>query len=919
METALPRPLLRLWQKGLDAISFSAELRRLRRELNAFIDSPPSAEIGWRSHTLAASRWSPGRRVSIAEAYVRVVSDLDSRHARSRLRALKRIVALSFHAKTLDMPLNTARVQLALIKEAIKHRGDRRRQLELLHDFSSSSFGQHQIIRRLLAERGLIELPENGLGLRDIEAGWDANVHDSSTWGRKNATQLLIDAFIKGISELTIACGGPSALEQMEEAIEAGRIVGIRVRLGIEFSLTNCERRFHFMAVLPPMERGSDVRRFFEENKKALRELLSGLEENQEHRVEAIGHLLEYFNATRRAALNEGFPKNRMYRVPKLRMRDLARFVPLERVNRAHLGDFLVTVLEPVYRHRVLYLRVLRGRAARDAAAGRIPEAEWKALDERYRRARLAFAALNPDELRRQLLSDPTTEDYSTVFDDLPRLRLLLREAGCRIRVVHPLEHGIDKALEFLEEAKLLLDEVEIFNIQVSAADRGEDLRALCEKVNALNTAAHAADYPPIVPLCGSDATGRSPEAPGMGFVFADMIGGRGEARYARLHRVLPPVVAALVRGRGAPVDLDDPSVPRLYSMGKVSSPRPPRLGDEEDDIVTTINPRNALRYLNPALVDIAITFAGFLVAREVVGEGFALLWFAITGVRVSMADVLASRGARFREWRLNSINFDNVARSLFWTGLSVPVLGFVKVEFDQLWPLATTGLVHEFARFFFISGANGLYIAAQNKLRGFDRGVIKANLFRSVFSWPFAALSAPLGGALGLPAIVQAKIWSDLVGGIIEGGAKYFKTLKLRRRDLEEIFPRLASRERSERYTAILDLLWLWREEPRARDSLADMIVSERPGASLAVLRNAGAGKVGAVARPETAAGSGAQESEEERDSLVSRLYRENLDRKLLDFIIAEYPRQVAVGLAILVADTLPEFRYWLSGKLRL
>ncbi|HUX40178.1 MAG TPA: hypothetical protein VMV83_03335 [Rectinemataceae bacterium] len=917
METVLPRPLLRLWRRALDAISFSAELRRLRRELNAFIDSPPAAAVDWRSHTLAASRWSPGRRVSIAEAYVRVVNDLDSRHARSRLRALKRIVGLSFHAKTLDMPLNTARVQLALIKDAIKNRGDRRRQLELLHDFSVSSFGQHQIIRRLLAERGMIELPENGLTLRDIEAGWDGNVHDSSTSGRKNATQLLIDAFIKGISELTIACGGPSALEQMEEAIEAGRIVGIAVRLGIEFSLTNCGRRFHFMAVLPPMERGSDVRRFFEGNKKALRELLSGLEENQEHRVEAIGHLLDYFNLNRRSALNEGFPKNKMYRVPKLRMRDLARFVPLSRVNRVHLGDFLVSVLEPIYRNRVLYLRVFRGRAAREATGGRIPEAEWKAVDERYRRARAAFASLNADELRRQLLSDPTTEDYQTVFDDLPRLRLLLREAGCRIRVVHPLEHGIDKALEFLEEAKLLIDEVEVFNIQVSAADKPEDLRALCEKVNALNKAAHAADYPPIVPLCGSDATGRSPEAPGMGFVFADMIGRRGEERYARRHRALPLPVAALVRGRGAPVDLDAADVPRLFSMGKVSPPHPRRLGDEEEDIIAPIDPRSALRYLNPALVDIAITLVGFLVARAVVGEGFALLWFAITGFRVAVADILASRGARFREWRLKSVNFDNVARALFWTGLSVPILGFVKVQFDQLWPFATSGLVHELARFFFISGANGLYIAAQNTIRGFDRGVIKANLFRSVFSWPFAAIFSPLGGAIGLPAIVQAKIWSDLVGGIIEGGAKYFKTLKLRRRDLEEIFPRLSSRERGERYTAILDLLWLWREEPRARDSLADMIVRDRPVASMAAIRNVGAGG-GASPRPETAAGLSAPDPVEERDSLVDRLYRENLDRKLLDFIVEEYPRQVAVGLAILVADTLPEFRYWLSGKLR-
>jgi hypothetical protein len=896
----------RLGERLLDAASFSSELHRLRRELNARIDAPEAAAGDSLAHPLGGTRWFKSRRISIAEAYVRVVKDLDSRHAKFRLRALRRIVEVSFHTLSLDMPLNTARVQLALVKEAVKHRGDQRKQLELLHDFSQSSHGQYQTIRRLLGELNMIELPEKGLKLRDLDAGWDGNVHDSSTTGRKNATQLLIDAFIKGISELTIACGGPSALEQMAEAVEAGRIVGIRVRLGIEFSLTRCDRRFHFMALLPAMERGSELGRFFRDNRKVLKELVEGLEENQESRVASIKRLLENFNEAWLGQLNAGFPRSKPYRLPRLKMRNLARFVPLSRVTRDHLGDFLHAAMEPVLLDRVLLLKVRRARAARETAKGLMPAEDFKVIDGEYRRARAEYIALSPEALRRRYFATPAASDYTTVFDDLERMRGLLREAGCGVRVLHPLEHGLEKAIEFLEGTRGLIDEVEIFNIKESLLRDPGDLAALCAKVNELNAAARAAEYPPIMPLCGSDATGRSPDVPGMGFVFADCVGGRrAAARYARRHVSLPPAVALLVRGRGAPVDLEATSgAPALFSMGKISAPHPNRIGDEPEGGIGKIPIASFFRYLNPLLLDFFRVGIGFLVARSFIGDGYALLWLGITGFRNTMADLIAAKGGRLREWSVRSVNIDNVARSLFWTGFSVPILGFVKAHFDQFWPFATVGLGYNAVKFFFLSGANGLYIASHNKLRGFDRSVIRANLFRSVLSWPFATVFAPLGNLIGLPSIVQTKIWSDVVAGFIEGGGKYFKIMRLRHRDLEEIIPRLTAGAKAERFGAILDLLYLWREEPRTRTSL-ELIVAKPAGAAKKAEAEGG-GKEGAKPKP----------SDDPREILRATFSQDRLDRRLLDFIVGEYRREVAVDLAELVANTLPELRDWISAK---
>lgn len=227
----------KLYKNLISTLSFSSELRKMRRELNAKIDMPDTISPGMHAHALGVNRWFKKRRVSIAESYLMVVSNLDSKYAEKRLDALRVLADVAFHSKNLDYPLNTARVQMALIKGVVKNRNNKRRQLELLHDFTISSRGQHQVLARLCDELNIIELPEQGLRLEDFGYGWDSHVHDTATTGRKNATQLIIDAFIKGISELTCAYGSADDIATMEEVLEAGSILGIRIHLGIEFSM----------------------------------------------------------------------------------------------------------------------------------------------------------------------------------------------------------------------------------------------------------------------------------------------------------------------------------------------------------------------------------------------------------------------------------------------------------------------------------------------------------------------------------------------------------------------------------------------------------------------------------------------------------------------------------------------------------
>ena len=384
-----------------------------------------------------------------------------------------------------------------------------------------------------------------------------------------------------------------------------------------------------------------------------------------------------------------------------------------------------------------------------------------------------------------------------------------------------------------------------------------------------------------------------------MGFIRVDRLQGKFRRKYAERHIALPDLLSAMIETEGKPVPPESlASTSAVLCMGKTSSGYTARIGDEGESGMEQIPLSRAWRYLNPGLVNLMHVMVGFLVAQRFIGVSYAFLWLFITGFRNSIADLVAGRGTRIREWNLKSVNFGNVARSLFWTGFSVPILGFVKAKFDVLWPGPADGLLFDAVKFFFISFSNGLYLAAHNTLRGFDRKVVRANFFRSVLAWPFATITAPLGNLLGIPSIVQAKIWSDFVAGFIEGGAKYVSVLKLRRRDLEEIIPQVISGDEEERCTALLDLLFLFREEPRTASSLVTILAPD--------YRPLGIFKVDSDTKPCSF------------DDLHKAVMDERFDSNFVDFMLARYTPDMSVELLDLATITLPSFRTWLGSHAR-
>jgi hypothetical protein len=915
------------YNRCVDALSFGSDYQKLRRLLNARIDSPASIDDVPPSHPAGYVREMKKRRISMVESYLVIIRNLESEHHRERIQALRLLGEQTSHAKNLTMPLNTARVQIALMKEAIKSRDNKRRQLECLYDFTVSSFGQPSVIRAYLDELGIIELPETGQRLADMDRGWDLHVHDNSSYGRKTPSQLVIDAFIKGISSITVAFNQLDTLGNVEELLMAGGVLGVRVDIGAEFCVSTRALRFHFMYLLPSVGTSAELAGFFERHGATLRPFLEGLNGNQQSRIASIHALIENFNAMHLPALNDGWEPGSVYALPALDLAAVDEIVPMESLNRMYLGELLYSRWKPVLLRRVLLAKSKVNRAREELARGSISRWDASNIEARYQALRKTYTELNPENLRTLYFAAPRLSEYPTVFRDMEVVARALKETGGSIKILHPLEHGLDAAYEVVLAEAPWIDCVEVYNMYDSINRSVDETQRFARFVNVLNSGQAALVRPfleghdlgiadadlerivtaigrrPLVPVCGSDSTGRSSTVPGMGFIFESRVIGPLRHRYLAKHFTLPEFVSRIVAARGRYVAPEAESGPRddVVSMGKSTHFVPNRIGDETD--VTPIPLVRAARYLNSSLRNLLYVGVGFVIAMATIGWQYALVWFGITSLRHVIVDLIARRGAQVREWSLREVDFRNIARSLFWTGISVPLLSLVKTQFDLRWPLEATGTLYQFSKFFFIALVNGLYLMTHNLLRGFPRGVAAMNLFRTILSWPFASLFAPLGDFIAIPSIVQSKAWSDVVGGVIEGSGKFIRAVALSRRDLSEIVPLACSDDETTRSTAILDLLYLFGRETRARTSLSELFFGrrnpiERIGDLLKRRRE----------RP--------RPLEEEYRKLRAWFEHESNYHKLADFVIEKYPQEWALMLIDLLARRFPGFRGWIARQ---
>ena len=126
---------------------------------------------------------------------------------------------------------------------------------------------------------------------------------------------------------------------------------------------------------------------------------------------------------------------------------------------------------------------------------------------------------------------------------------------------------------------------------------------------------------------------------------------------------------------------------------------------------------------------------------------------------------------------------------------------------------------------------------------------------------------------------------------------------MSLTRRDLSEIIPLALSEDETERFTAILDLLYIFGRETRARNSLREILFGRRNA-----LERLGDALRGRRLR--------AERREEEFRTLMAVFSDPGTQPGLADFVIAQYPQEWAIILVDLLSRRFFEFRGWLARE---
>lgn len=284
-------------------------------------------------------------------------------------------------------------------------------------------------------------------------------------------------------------------------------------------------------------------------------------------------------------------------------------------------------------------------------------------------------------------------------------------------------------------------------------------------------------------------------------------------------------------------------------------------------------NIRNALKILLgfiPAFLTFALTKDWWLLAY-----GGAFIWFGITGIRNIIQAVLGGGGLKrspFLPWSA-LVNWSRIADSLFFTGLSVPLLDYLVKTLLLQNQCDVTVASNPLVLYAVMSIANSIYISTHNILRGLPKAAVVGNLFRSILAIPLAVLfngiiaeTLVLAGVSGVDeelqkwAAVISKLASDCVAAVIEGLADRQNNIRIRMMDYREklaqlfdvfsrldvLFPEedvLDLLERPQNMMSVihqngqglekifivnaLDLMYIWMYQPRAAKALQQTVVA--------------------------------------------------------------------------------------------
>ena len=516
-------------------------------------------------HPRGIKELSESKGLRIAFAIIHLLESMEAGGVDDRLNALRSLRDEVLLTAIGPLPKNTARVLLQIMKELVRAHGNESRQLELAHDFRACVSGNPRIIRAQLRRYHLLEMPEEWNQL-----SFDDHVHDANTKGRKSSCHLIMDAWIKGIRRLRVIYYNCLEARFAVELLEAARIMGIDIRIGIEFYARFRNRYAQLIWVPRGFSDAQDFLCFLEEAPVA--ELMAEGRMVCDYQKNHVLSVLEAFNANHGPAIR----KSLNFEVPFLDATEFLAFVGTGQPSLVHLAEFIYSKIFPHMEARVKRLRE-RYHETRNEDGQKIERMvrTLNRLDSDTILDRFLRPEKNPQ------LPDPHVPQSGSEVPGILKLspkevisRLAKLHLGYRI-TLNLSELRVEDVLELLYDCEGMINRLEIFNLKDFAAGKTHQLdeisrlqqavnlgnviqlkrliRVIITKLaaseddqqkdrieklsNILYDIATLRDFykgDPLKARMGSDSTGRSPRVHGMGLVIEDTLPRRAQKAIRR-------------------------------------------------------------------------------------------------------------------------------------------------------------------------------------------------------------------------------------------------------------------------------------------------------------------------------------------------------------------------------------------------
>lgn len=408
----------------------------------------------------------------MAYAVINLLRNLDAgaSQAKDRLLALEVLYDEVLNSAHSLLRRNTARVLMQIMKEMVRAHGNRLEQLKLAHDFRRVVQGTPRIVRKMLKRYHLPEMPEAW-----NQIAFDDHVYDANTKGRKTPTHLIMDAWIKGIRDITVGYEYWVPADAARELLRAAKITGINVRIGIEYRLPFYGRFAHLFWIPRGFSSNEDFLEFLHTPK--ISEMMERGRKVLAWKKERTLSVLKKWNDSTRKKLAEEWGED----IPELTAEEFLAAVGRGQPGPQHLAEALHRHVIPQARARAEKLAVQDTPEAR-------AELEW-------------LENLGDDTIAEQWL-DPSANSEMIDLDSpdcqekLPDLLLLTP-----VELVHELQEinqgyrlvlgvtGLDVAdvAEFLSDCQGAITHLEIFNMKGWVDGQLKDIAAIGDLQRSLN------------------------------------------------------------------------------------------------------------------------------------------------------------------------------------------------------------------------------------------------------------------------------------------------------------------------------------------------------------------------------------------------------------------------------------------------